>query len=130
MQHDVGAPSALGSRVGSSLSNHSSVISTRSKRHRGRGRMNYANLYSHAIESEEMYDLGHPTHSNSNGERNYASGLYAKNFDEMSATHTHDDIRPEDAADAVRNDEKNTQIRIFQDYLLINHFFLPVLCVE
>lgn len=101
MQHYVGAPSALGSRVGSSISNHSSIISTRSKRHRGRGRMNYANLYSHAIESEEMYDLAHPTYTNTNRERNYASGLYAKNADQLSAAPTYDDIRPEDAADAV-----------------------------
>lgn len=73
------------------------MLSTRSKRHRGKGRLNYANLYTRATESEEIYDLTHGPGSLSS-EVHFGNG---NNLEEMSATHTFDDIRPEDAADAV-----------------------------
>lgn len=94
----------MGSRVASTtFSAHSSVLSSRSKRHRGRGRLNYANLYTRASESEEIYDMVHGPPSDSHGHNN---GLYAKSLDDVSGPSgpqsiPFDDIRPEDAADAV-----------------------------
>ncbi len=89
--------------MASAMSNHSSVMSTRSKRHRSKNRMNYANLYSRASESEDMYEFAHGAHGHYHHDsprRMCANGLYSKNMEGMSVTHT-DDISPEDAADAV-----------------------------
>ena len=99
--------SAFGGHT-SAISAHSSAISSRSKRHRGKGRVNYANLYSRASESEEFHDYTHGTTFNDT--RNYfrdnePKQQYANSrisgHDDESVAYTVDDLRPEDAADAV-----------------------------
>jgi hypothetical protein len=105
-QYDL-AQSAFGGHT-SAISAHSSAISTRSKRHGKRGRMNYANLYARASESEEMHDI---TYGASNDSRNYfrsddsrmTSGRGNDHHYEGSVTYSQafNDVRPEDAPDAV-----------------------------
>lgn len=83
--------SAIGGYNDSALSGKSSAVSTRSKRHRGgRGPMNYANLYLRANESEDVHEITHGARS---------TGSYeVRDYFQTNAV---DDVRPEDAADAV-----------------------------
>ncbi len=115
--------SALGGHT-SAISAHSSAISSRSKRHRGKGRVNYANLYSRASESEEMHNYTHGTILH---DRNYfrENGTKPQSIrDDESVAYTVDNLRPEDAADAV-----STLFLLHEIYRYVCNIFLKLLCL-